>query len=630
MTESSERSCGAAALGSESREAIHPLIDLYRRYERLMYRQCLGQLRNRADAEDAVQETFARAALHLDQLTEDPAPYLATVARNVCRDEMQRRARCISAGDPTLFGEIEVGHAETTSLDRDQLNKAWQVFTSRERQLIGRRFAGFSYDEIAGHLQMTPGALNLALARARKRARQVASVSLGGLLALLALPRLAGRWARPAGGSSAIPATLVAAAAVSCLAIGSGGWMRSWPGSHLPTAPSSTGGAAIGLRGPAAAALATGVPGLHTALPETSAWAPRPAPSSQPALGGLAASVISPGQNATQQDAVFTSVTPSPSYSRDRTVFASGSLADGCGRPSCPVLFRTQDGGASWQHLAAAGYAGGRLLLSPTFPADPVLFAVSPLGLQRSDDGGATFRTVVPGPAPAAVDPRSATGSTRVLIAAQVPVVYDAATGGLSAGPALPAGVTAPVDVAYLSGGEAVFSADRLDPAANTLQDGVIVACPASRPCSVTLVAPDRPVIDLAAPSAPSAPGAIVAWSSAWVAVSRDGAASFHDVALPGSAPIDSVTLGPGPSPVHLVVAQRSSVQGDDHLLQSPDGGASFAALSTPGQSFGHVGDAVLLPDGHELVALTQPPGEGSSFGIRCSSDGGSRWSATC
>jgi len=61
--------------------------------------------------------------------------------------------------------------------------------------------------------------------------------------------------------------------------------------------------------------------------------------------------------------------TASPRYDQDHTVVALG-LGRTC---ACPMLFRTSDGGASWQSTAVA-VAGRQILLAPSFPTDPRIF----------------------------------------------------------------------------------------------------------------------------------------------------------------------------------------------------------------------------------------------------------------
>lgn len=62
---------------------------------RFVWNLCLTLLRNPADAEDAVQETFLRL---LRQAAPPPSPeglrgWLIVTARNVCRDELRRKRR---------------------------------------------------------------------------------------------------------------------------------------------------------------------------------------------------------------------------------------------------------------------------------------------------------------------------------------------------------------------------------------------------------------------------------------------------------------------------------------------------------------------------------------------------------
>src|SRR5437867_2663019 len=70
--------------------------DLGRLYAELGGRirdMCRSYLGNEADAQDALHETFARAAPRLGTLSGDPKAFLFAVARNVCIDEHRRRTR---------------------------------------------------------------------------------------------------------------------------------------------------------------------------------------------------------------------------------------------------------------------------------------------------------------------------------------------------------------------------------------------------------------------------------------------------------------------------------------------------------------------------------------------------------
>jgi photosystem II stability/assembly factor-like uncharacterized protein len=78
----------------------------------------------------------------------------------------------------------------------------------------------------------------------------------------------------------------------------------------------------------------------------------------------------------------------SPNYKEDKTLFAGSARAEG--------LFKTTDGGGSWQKLAGKAYgADGRIAgiaISPHYKDDETLMvSVKGKGLFRSDDGGRVF-----------------------------------------------------------------------------------------------------------------------------------------------------------------------------------------------------------------------------------------------
>ena len=89
------------------------------------------------------------------------------------------------------------------------------------------------------------------------------------------------------------------------------------------------------------------------------------------------------------------SLVASPDFATDQTVFA----ADGRG-----LVFRSTDGGETWEELARIGPVGGAsdagvyLSISPVYPADSTLWAVLEGGLAyRSTDGGLTWEQFDPG-----------------------------------------------------------------------------------------------------------------------------------------------------------------------------------------------------------------------------------------
>ncbi|MDQ3952423.1 MAG: hypothetical protein M3279_05595, partial [Actinomycetota bacterium] len=127
------------------------------------------------------------------------------------------------------------------------------------------------------------------------------------------------------------------------------------------------------------------------------------------------------------EDAQIIDVALAPE-SRGKRAFAIGESH--CPLSACrPVLFRSDDGGAKWQRLPAQGFSGHTLVIPPGSDGTK-LFAMSPSGLQVSEDGGLTFTmAALTGQAPVtgsvAVSPAFAAGDPTLLIGAEALVRYD-------------------------------------------------------------------------------------------------------------------------------------------------------------------------------------------------------------
>jgi len=75
---------------------------LLERHQPALYATALGVLRNRVEAQDAVQETFLRALERIHQVREPAAVggWLHAILRNVCRMQLRGGRREVSADDP--------------------------------------------------------------------------------------------------------------------------------------------------------------------------------------------------------------------------------------------------------------------------------------------------------------------------------------------------------------------------------------------------------------------------------------------------------------------------------------------------------------------------------------------------
>jgi RNA polymerase sigma factor (sigma-70 family) len=161
-----------------------------------MYAYCLGQLRDRQEADDAVQSTFLYAfqLLQRGELPKRPLPWLYTIAHNVCRTRrraLRRRSRLESGVDLETLEE-SVGRNDPPRDDLANLATALVALPASQREaLVLREWHGLSYDEIALRLGLSQSAVEAVLFRARRnlaqKLRPIADrvASVGGLVLLL-------------------------------------------------------------------------------------------------------------------------------------------------------------------------------------------------------------------------------------------------------------------------------------------------------------------------------------------------------------------------------------------------------------------------------------------------------------
>jgi RNA polymerase sigma factor (sigma-70 family) len=138
---------------------------------RQVYAFVAFHLRSAADAEDVTSEVFERAVRYRDSFDPakaSPATWLIGIAR-----------RCIA--DARLNGHVsledagELAHhedVESSTIRRLELSDALSTLSPRDRELLAFRYgAGMSTKQIAPLVESTPGAVDVAVHRARERLR---------------------------------------------------------------------------------------------------------------------------------------------------------------------------------------------------------------------------------------------------------------------------------------------------------------------------------------------------------------------------------------------------------------------------------------------------------------------------
>jgi RNA polymerase sigma-70 factor, ECF subfamily len=142
-------------------EAIRALLTPH---EPLIFRLCLAILGNRADAEDAAQETLLAAIRALPKFRGDSqlSTWLVRIARNICT---KRRPVNVALDDMGL----SVAGPEAAALDRVVLREALAHLTELQRScLMLQAVEGWSIAEIAQSLSVTSKKVENELYRARK------------------------------------------------------------------------------------------------------------------------------------------------------------------------------------------------------------------------------------------------------------------------------------------------------------------------------------------------------------------------------------------------------------------------------------------------------------------------------
>ncbi|HVF53408.1 MAG TPA: sigma-70 family RNA polymerase sigma factor [Actinomycetota bacterium] len=147
--------------------------EMYRRYSSRVRRICSRILLNQQDIDEATQETFLKAYQALGRFngSYQLGAWLARIAANVCVDHVRFRAR--SANMVTLSPEHELlgaegGPEEMIVGQNPRVDEAiGELQPLHARALKLRALGGYSHEEMAGELAMTPAQVKALLHRAR-------------------------------------------------------------------------------------------------------------------------------------------------------------------------------------------------------------------------------------------------------------------------------------------------------------------------------------------------------------------------------------------------------------------------------------------------------------------------------
>ena len=148
-------------------QAEELFAQVWEAYGHRLYRFCLLQMKNPADAEDVLQDVFVKRLYQAPKFKspEHERSWLYRVALNLCRDEWRRKRR----------SELPLAAAEGVFLPPEELSLLDQVSNLPEKQrtvLHLHYYQGYGLQEIARLLGVTVPAVKMRLKRGREALRK--------------------------------------------------------------------------------------------------------------------------------------------------------------------------------------------------------------------------------------------------------------------------------------------------------------------------------------------------------------------------------------------------------------------------------------------------------------------------
>ena len=140
---------------------------VYDTYGPALYRFCLLQMKNPADAEDVLQDVLIKRLYQAPRFKspEHERNWLFQVARNQCRDELRRMRRT----------ELPLEAAEHVSIPPAQLSLLEQASNLPEDQRTALHlyyYEGYQVEEIARLLNISVSSVKMRLKRGRDALRE--------------------------------------------------------------------------------------------------------------------------------------------------------------------------------------------------------------------------------------------------------------------------------------------------------------------------------------------------------------------------------------------------------------------------------------------------------------------------
>lgn len=603
---------------------------------------CTRLIGDPSRAEDLVQETFLSALKSGRSLErrESMGPWLATVARRRSIDELRGRRKLAVVPSPPEPEPTVLDDPAEQFLSSElvtQLRQAIADLTPRERQLLLRQaHHGLSLSELAAEEETSVASVRSVLTRARQKVRM--SLERGGALGGLPLPRWllslrekTVRWAllwEPSlpsltGAGAQVTSAIVAVVTAVAMMLGNAGPFHG-PDQSL-TMIGTDGGSALADTTAGGGGAADAAAHRRTSVSHPSEES-RTAGTQNAALGSALPAPVDVSPSLPPNHHTTPDKTGPEEYAASETGGHVYALDDNSsGTVLQTVMFRSTDSGASWSQVSTFNYKlEGRIILPPTYPAQPTIFIAAGTHLLRSDDAGSKFVPVAPsrGRHSVMLSP-TFLSDARIFIAGTPFLVYDAEQNTLE-----PLGTTnAPMNSNMTLTRAATYGTDEAVLVGGTARVGTSTKnTSAVYRCTPTACGP--PVTLPIGNSAPAlvrlASGSLLTYHTTPYAFYRstDDGASFQQLTLPtGFHPSYMFELTAG----ELIIGGGTMPGTVTGLFRSTDEGTTLTAIGGGTDMEGGGPAMIPLPTG-ALLGTPYPLGRG----IRCSHDGGNTWARRC
>lgn len=152
------------------------LSELFTEYRQMMFKIAFSILRNNADAEDAVQETFLHISNNFERVSEIPVDdrvrYITKIVKNVCYDQIRikKRRQVCNIEEFEIRTGNSVEDEALSALTVDEIKSALNDLSKRDNDILYLLlFMDYAPKDIAKSLGISERNISMYIIRARKR-----------------------------------------------------------------------------------------------------------------------------------------------------------------------------------------------------------------------------------------------------------------------------------------------------------------------------------------------------------------------------------------------------------------------------------------------------------------------------